>query len=229
MPSSNLHPKSGSNFSTTRAAMMSNCAAKSKIYWLHIATRKVLWNNPPQRKLSVSSIEPQSLEAGKSFGHYEIIKQIGAGGMGEVYLAEDKKLDRKVAVKILNEKFAKHESNLQRFIKEAKAASALNHPNILVIHEIGESDETKYIVSEFIEGKTLRESLSSQAIEPLDDNCRKFWKFQFKSPTLLTAAHTGKNRSPRHQTGKYHRASRRFRENFRFRFGEIRRTKSRRF
>ena len=85
--------------------------------------------------------ETKKLEAGKCFGHYEIIEQIGAGGMGEVYLAKDKKLDRKVAVKILNEKFGRHESNLNRFIQEAKAASALNHPNILVIHEIGEYEE----------------------------------------------------------------------------------------
>ena len=102
-------------------------------------------------------IEPKNLAAGTSFGHYEIVKQIGAGGMGEVYLAKDMKLDRKVAVKILNEKFAAHESNLNRFIREAKAASALNHPNILVIHEIGASENSNYIVSEYIEGETLRE------------------------------------------------------------------------
>ena len=99
----------------------------------------------------------KALEAGRSFGHYEIIRQIGAGGMGEVYLAKDKKLDRKIAVKILNEKFSQNESNLNRFVREAKAASALNHPNILVIHEIGESENTHFIVSEFVEGKTLRE------------------------------------------------------------------------
>ncbi len=79
--------------------------------------------------------EKHQLEKGERLAHYEIVRQIGAGGMGEVYLAADKKLDRKVALKILNEKFSKHESNLQRFIREAKAASALNHPNILVIHE----------------------------------------------------------------------------------------------
>src|SRR5215216_443142 len=105
----------------------------------------------------VIEAEQKRLEAGKRFGHYEIIEQIGAGGMGEVYLARDKKLDRKVAVKILRENFSQHELNLQRFIREAKSASALNHPNILVIHEIGETDEARYIVSEFVEGKTLRE------------------------------------------------------------------------
>ncbi len=82
----------------------------------------------------VIEAETRKLETGKCFGHYEIIEQIGAGGMGEVYLAQDKKLDRQVAVKILSEKFSRDESNLQRFVSEAKAASALNHPNILVIH-----------------------------------------------------------------------------------------------
>ncbi len=116
-------------------------------------------------------IEPKNLAAGVTFGHYEIIKQIGAGGMGEVYLAKDTKLDRQVAVKILNEKFAAHESNLNRFIQEAKAASALNHPNILVIHEIGETENSNYIVSEYIEGETLRENFKksqSKLSEVLD-------------------------------------------------------------
>jgi eukaryotic-like serine/threonine-protein kinase len=112
--------------------------------------------------------ESEKLEVGKAFGHYEVIRQIGAGGMGEVYLARDKKLDRQVAVKILNEKFAEHESNLQRFIREAKSASALNHPNILTVHEVGESDKAHYIVSEFIKGKTLREKLKESRL-PLSE------------------------------------------------------------
>ncbi len=99
----------------------------------------------------------KKLESGKRFGHYQILKLLGAGGMGEVYLAEDTKLDRRVAVKILNEDFARHESNLRRFTREAKAASALNHPNILVIYEIGASGDSHFIVSEYIEGKTLRQ------------------------------------------------------------------------
>ncbi|HEV8157486.1 MAG TPA: serine/threonine-protein kinase, partial [Pyrinomonadaceae bacterium] len=106
---------------------------------------------------SVIEAETKKLAAGKCFGRYEIIEQIGAGGMGEVYLARDKKLDRQVAVKILNEKFSGNESNLQRFFAEAKAASGLNHPNILTIYEFGEAEDAHYIVSEFIEGVTLRE------------------------------------------------------------------------
>ncbi|MEJ7625095.1 MAG: protein kinase [Pyrinomonadaceae bacterium] len=109
--------------------------------------------------------QAKTIEPGKCFGHYEIVCQIGSGGMGEVYLAKDQKLDRQVAVKILNEKFSKDESNLNRFVREAKAASALNHPNILVIHEIGESDQAHYIVSEFISGSTLRETFKSKTPE----------------------------------------------------------------
>lgn len=109
--------------------------------------------------------ETRRLENGQSFAHYQIINLIGEGGMGEVYLAEDNKLDRKVAIKILNAEFSRHESNLKRFIQEAKSASALNHPNILVIHEIGAENDTNYIVSEFINGKTLREVLREKSLE----------------------------------------------------------------
>ncbi|MCA1623904.1 MAG: protein kinase, partial [Acidobacteria bacterium] len=77
----------------------------------------------------------------------------------------DKKLDRQVAIKILNEEFGQHESNLRRFIREAKAASALNHPNILVIHEICETDDAHYIVSEFVQGETLREIFKEKSLQ----------------------------------------------------------------
>src|SRR6185436_12045669 len=109
-------------------------------------------------------IQTQKLETGKCFGHYEIINQIGAGGMGEVYLARDKKLDRKVAIKILNQEYSQDESNLQRFVSEAKAASALNHPNILTIYEFGEAEDARFIVSEYIEGKTLREMIRESSL-----------------------------------------------------------------
>ncbi len=128
--------------------------------------------------------EAKKLEPGKSFGHYEIIKQIGAGGMGEVYLAKDKKLDRQVAVKILNEKFSQHESNLQRFVQEAKAASSLNHPNILVIHEIGETDNTHFIVSEYIEGKTLRQIIKSSEL-----NLNEILDISIQIANALSTAH----------------------------------------
>ncbi|MGI8469918.1 MAG: protein kinase domain-containing protein [Pyrinomonadaceae bacterium] len=128
-----------------------------------------------------------NMQTGGHFNHYEIIKQIGAGGMGEVYLAKDEKLDRLVAVKILNEKFAQHESNLQRFTREAKAASALNHPNILVIHEIGECENTHFIVSEYVEGVTLREIIQKSPMkisEVLD--------ISIQTANALTVAHTAR-------------------------------------
>jgi len=93
---------------------------------------------------------------GTNLGRYEIRSQLGAGGMGEVYLAQDTELDRTVAIKILPEALASNQQRLQRFIQEAKAASALNHPHILTIHEIGTTGATRFIATEFIDGDTLR-------------------------------------------------------------------------
>ena len=94
---------------------------------------------------------------GTRFGRYEIRSPIGAGGMGEVYLAEDTQLDRTVALKVLPPDIASDQQRMQRFIQEAKAASALNHPNILTIYGIGEADSACFIATEFIDGITLRE------------------------------------------------------------------------
>lgn len=88
--------------------------------------------------------------------HYRILEKLGAGGMGEVYLAEDMKLGRKVAIKILSEEYTTNKDRLQRFEQEASAASNLNHPNILTIHEVGTDNGRHYIATEFIDGLTLR-------------------------------------------------------------------------
>lgn len=93
---------------------------------------------------------------GMTISHYRILSKIGAGGMGEVYLAEDKKLERKVAIKLLTAELTEDAERLRRFIQEAKAASALNHPNIVTIHEIGEAEVGRFTVMEFVLGRTLR-------------------------------------------------------------------------
>ncbi len=97
------------------------------------------------------------INEGTKLGRYEIRSKLGAGGMGEVYLAQDTKLDRKVALKILPADLAANHDRMRRFTQEAKSAAALNHPNIATIHEIGESDDVNFIAMEFIDGQTLRD------------------------------------------------------------------------
>ena len=105
-----------------------------------------------------------SIVAGSRLEHYEIISPLGAGGMGEVYLAEDTRLGRKVALKLLPKEFTSHAERVRRFEQEARAASALNHPNILTIFEIGEAAGAHYIATEFVDGQTLRERLESEKL-----------------------------------------------------------------
>ena len=142
---------------------------------------------PAATEVASQIIELKNFEPGKRFAHYEIIRQIGAGGMGEVYLARDTKLERPVAVKILNQRFSRHESNLYRFVQEAKAASALNHPNILIIHEIGESENANFIVSEFIEGKTLREFIEKSTLK-----LSEILEISIQIAAALAAAHAAR-------------------------------------
>ncbi|HJU55468.1 MAG TPA: protein kinase, partial [Pyrinomonadaceae bacterium] len=100
-----------------------------------------------------------TIPAGTHFGRYEVRSQLGAGGMGEVYLAHDTQLDRAVALKLLPANVTEDEDRLRRFQQEARATSALNHPNILTIFEIGQSAGTHFIATEFIDGDTLRSKL----------------------------------------------------------------------
>jgi serine/threonine protein kinase len=99
------------------------------------------------------------LNSGDSVGRYNVVSLLGVGGMGHVYLAEDVSLGRKVALKLLPTSYTRDGSRLRRFQQEARAASALNHPNILTIHELGEVDGRQFIATEFVEGETLRERL----------------------------------------------------------------------
>src|SRR5438477_9553174 len=97
-----------------------------------------------------------TFDTGTKLGRYEIRAKIGEGGMGEVYRARDTQLGRDVAVKVLPSTYSVDEQRLSRFEQEASAASALNHPNILVVHDIGSHDGSPYVVSELLDGETLR-------------------------------------------------------------------------
>jgi tetratricopeptide (TPR) repeat protein/predicted Ser/Thr protein kinase len=105
------------------------------------------------------------LAPGQKLGRYEVVSQLGVGGMGEVYLALDVKLDRKVALKILPADLALKQERMARFVREAKAAAALNHPNVAHVYEIGEHDGLHFIAMEYVEGKTLREKIYYERTE----------------------------------------------------------------
>ena len=103
------------------------------------------------------------LAIGEQIGHYTIMAQLGVGGMGEVYLAQDMRLGRKIALKLLLSQFTNDKDRLRRFQQEARAASALNHPNILTVHEIEQRAGLHYIATEFVDGVTLRQHLNNAA------------------------------------------------------------------
>ena len=101
-----------------------------------------------------------ALLSGARVGPYEIVSPLGQGGMGEVYRARDSRLGRDVAVKVLPASLSTDPDRLRRFEQEARAAAALNHPNILAVYDIGTHDGAPYIVSELLEGETLRDALA---------------------------------------------------------------------
>src|SRR5437764_4486228 len=99
-----------------------------------------------------------------SIAHYRVLEKIGAGGMGTVYKAYDKKLQRVVALKLLPPEYVSQQDRRRRFFQEARAASALNHPHILTVYEVGEDDGKPYMVMEYVEGETLRQKIESGAL-----------------------------------------------------------------
>ena len=101
-----------------------------------------------------------SMTAGTLLGQYEVRYRLGAGGMGEVYRAYDTRLDRDVAIKVLPGPLTSDPERMRRFSQEARAAAALNHPNILAVHQLATEDGVSYLVSELLEGETLREQLN---------------------------------------------------------------------
>ena len=131
------------------------------------------------------------MENGTRLGPYEILEQLGAGGMGEVWLAEDSRLGRKVAIKVLPAEFSNDPERLARFEQEARAAAALNHPHIAVVHDFGVEGETHFMVQEFLDGNTLREPLEKGAL-PL-------------KRTLSLAAEIAEGLAAAHDVGITHR------------------------
>ncbi len=121
----------------------------------------------------------------RKIGHYHVKKLLGRGGMGEVFLAEDTRLDRKVTLKFLPADFLQNSERMRRFVQEAKSASALNHPNIITIYEIGETDNRRFIAAEYIEGETLREHLKNSPL-----SLPNAFDIAIQIASALHAAHT---------------------------------------
>jgi len=124
------------------------------------------------------------VEIGKKLGRYEVRSKLGEGGMGAVYLAHDAGLDRNVALKILPPDLAAKTDRMERFVREAKAAAALNHPNIAHIYEIGESDGINFIAMEFVDGETLREVIHARQAD-----LKKLLRYMQKVAEGLSKAH----------------------------------------
>src|SRR5262245_18223003 len=125
-----------------------------------------------------------TLTTDKRLGPYEILSPLGAGGMGEVWRARDKRLNRVVAIKVLPASFAQDADRLRRFEQEARATSALNHPNILTVYDIGDHDGTPFIVAELLEGEELREQLNEG-----QRSARKPVQYTMRSAAGLTGTH----------------------------------------
>src|SRR5215831_6236049 len=125
-----------------------------------------------------------ALSVGTDLGPYKIQGPLGAGGMGEVYRAKDTRLGRSVAIKVLPPAFSRDPDRLQRFQREAQVVAALNHPNILAIHDFGEHEDSPYIVTELLDGETLRQRLAAGTIP-----VRKAIEYSKQIAAGLAAAH----------------------------------------
>lgn len=127
----------------------------------------------------------KEVSANTQLSHYRIVSKLGAGGMGEVYLAEDTRLGRKVALKLLPAELTKDPDRVRRFVQEAKAASALNHPNIITIHDIGESEDGHFLVMELQAFEWLQKAfdrydewIDCLRIDPVVDELRSDYRFE---------------------------------------------------
>src|ERR1051325_2643421 len=124
------------------------------------------------------------LSANRTLSHFRVVSKIGAGGMGEVWLAEDTRLKRKVAIKLLPAELTADADRVRRFEQEAQAASALNHPNIVTVYDVGESEAGRFIVLELVAGRTLRSVIAE------DNSLALFLALSQQMAKALSAAHT---------------------------------------
>lgn len=139
---------------------------------------------PAIGKVAETVLGQSNLSTGQDVGHYRIVKKIGAGGMGEVFLAKDITLGRRVAIKILRKEFAEDAERMNRFVREARTASALSHPNIITIYEISAEGGIHFIATEYIEGETLRSHLANRPV-----NFRSLLEIAIQIASALDAAH----------------------------------------
>ena len=149
-----------------------------------------------------------SLAAGTRLGRYEIVCPIGAGGMGEVYRARDPRLNREVAIKVLPEDFACDPERIARFEREARAAGALNHPNIISVNDVGRENEKHWIASELVSGETLQRLISRGPLAP-----RKSNRDRYPNRGWTYGCACRRHRASRSEAGQRHGHSRRTGEN----------------